>query len=31
MGGVGERRMDVCVMGVCGGESGRVGCIRSSV
>ena len=24
-------RMEVCVVGKCGGESGRVGCIRSRV
>ena len=28
---LGVRRMDVCVMGVGGGESGRVCCIRSRV
>ena len=27
----GGRRVEVCVMGICGGGSGRVGCIRSRV
>ena len=25
---LGGRRMEVCVMGICGGESGHVDCIR---
>ena len=28
MGAVGGLCMGVCVMGICGEESGRVGCIR---
>ena len=28
----GGRRVEICMMGICGGgESGRVGCIRSRV
>ena len=29
--GGGGRRVEVCVMGICGVESGRVCCIRSRV